>query len=610
MMQSMKNAEEATKGGEEGEEGFGYEAELRPEIAAYNVRRAAMMEEERKMRHDYDFRQRLSPTAKAAAAIVSRIRAHEAEHVWKKVGEQEGDVFPGMSFTLAKERMEGTMLWRIVRRFPKGALLHAHLEAMVDMDWLLDRALETDGMCIRSPIPLTSWAALNTAAFEFEFSPVAAAATADAAAIYTAAYTPHTLLPLHHVAAAFPTPCAGVTLPTTPPTTTPATPAAAFRAWFKSRTTITAAESMKQHEGINLIWAKFQSVFGIIHGLVFYEPIFRRFVTEVLSNLLADNCHWADIRIAFLMTLRAAGTGAPLPRSDVVRIFGETVDDFKAAHPQFWGARIIWTTVRALSPAAIHASMQECIDAKLLYPAHLSGFDLVAQEDLGRSLHSHLPELLRFQHMCAAAGVHIPLFLHAGETLGDGTDTDNNLFDALLLGAKRLGHGFALYKHPHLMALARSKGVCCEVCPISNEILRLCGSVMQHPLPALLAQGVPVAVSNDDPGILGQMRTASLSHDYWQVLQGFGNVGLEGLGDLAETGVRFAAVEEREEREEREEKEEVGVVVEGGVREGRLEEWTGMWEGFCAWVVEEFGDWQPDVEAVVGGVDGSIPPKS
>lgn len=37
-----------------------------------------------------------------------------------------------MCFTLAKERMERTELWKIVKKFPKGALLHAHLEAMVD----------------------------------------------------------------------------------------------------------------------------------------------------------------------------------------------------------------------------------------------------------------------------------------------------------------------------------------------------------------------------------------------------------------------------------------------------------------------------------------------
>ena len=92
-------------------------------------------------------------------------------------------------------------------------------------------------------------------------------------------------------------------------------------------------------------------------------------------------------------------TGEALPRHDVVRIFGEVVEAFKAAQPDFWGARIIWTQVRAFGPEMILDSMKECIAAKLMYPDTISGFDLVGQEDLGRSYHSHLPELLRFKHL-------------------------------------------------------------------------------------------------------------------------------------------------------------------------------------------------------------------
>ena len=34
-------------------------------------------------------------------------------------------------FSLARERMEKTKLWKIVRKMPKGCLLHAHLDAMM-----------------------------------------------------------------------------------------------------------------------------------------------------------------------------------------------------------------------------------------------------------------------------------------------------------------------------------------------------------------------------------------------------------------------------------------------------------------------------------------------
>jgi len=31
---------------------------------------------------------------------------------------------------------------------------------------------------------------------------------------------------------------------------------------------------------------------------------------------------------------------------------------------------------------------------------------------------------------------------HAGETLGDGDQADENLYDAILLGSKRIGHAY------------------------------------------------------------------------------------------------------------------------------------------------------------------------
>src|SRR4051794_12155489 len=49
-----------------------------------------------------------------------------------------------------------TRLWRIVRNMPKGTLLHAHIGATVDLEWVFNQAIETPGMVISSPVPLDS----------------------------------------------------------------------------------------------------------------------------------------------------------------------------------------------------------------------------------------------------------------------------------------------------------------------------------------------------------------------------------------------------------------------------------------------------------------------
>ena len=311
------------------------------------------------------------------------------------------------------------------------------------------------------------------------------------------------------------------------------------------------------------------------------------------------------------MQLQEACTGRYLPQGDTVNIFGEEVTKYIASvearrrkggklppafdtgyDAPFWGARLIWTTLRSQPKAEVRENMRICLEVTQQYPQWIGGYDLVGFEDGGRSLQDHLPDLLWLQDEAKRRGLDLPFFLHAGETLGDGTHADQNLLDALLLGCKRLGHGFALYKHPVLMRMAKRQGVCLEICPISNEILRLTGpSVLTHPLPAYLAAGLQVGIGNDDPGVLGHGCTGAVSHDWWQVGMAFGGVGGAGLGKLAETSVRFAGFWEGKEG---------GVGEMGGMvgwRGEMVREWEREWERWVRWVVGEFGVW----EGVGGG---------
>lgn len=190
-------------------------------------------------------------------------------------------------------------------------------------------------------------------------------------------------------------------------------------------------------------------------------------------------------------------------------VIDEEIARFKASPggKGFWGLRMIWTSLRIWDRKAVVQSMDHALATKLEFPHLLAGYDLVGQEDLGRPLGDLLPELFWFRKQLADEGMPdgMPFFFHAGETLGDGTSTDENLFDAVLLGTRRIGHGFSLYKHPLLVDLVKEKRILIESCPISNEVLRLCGSIMSHPLPALIARGVPCSLNNDDPAMLGQV---------------------------------------------------------------------------------------------------------
>lgn len=170
----------------------GVPAEGEPFINKYLDGREAMIAQEKKQRSgkqrplcpkplkltrtpDHSFRQSLSPLAKAACSIVDRIRDEERRTIWTSefediLAQKTGaNVYPGMMFSLAKQRMEGTELWQIVRKMPKGALLHAHMDAMVDFDYLFGVLLETQGMHIHSMYPLSTPTALEVAPVKFKF---------------------------------------------------------------------------------------------------------------------------------------------------------------------------------------------------------------------------------------------------------------------------------------------------------------------------------------------------------------------------------------------------------------------------------------------------------
>lgn len=103
-------------------------------------------------------------------------------------------------------------------------------------------------------------------------------------------------------------------------------------------------------------------------------------------------------------------------------------------------------------------------------------------------------------------------FFHAGETKWNGMSTDLNILDAILLGAKRIGHGFAITKHPLLMEKAKNDKIAIEVNPISNQVLKLVEDLRNHPAHLLFAKNYPVVISSDDPGFWG---AKALSDDFY-----------------------------------------------------------------------------------------------
>jgi adenosine deaminase CECR1 len=170
-----------------------------------------------------------------------------------------------------------------------------------------------------------------------------------------------------------------------------------------------------------------------------------------------------------------------------------------------FGVKIIYCTPRSIPLSRMKTELQDCIGLKLQFPNLICGFDLVGAEDRPNCVGFYSDLLVAFQQTCKELNISIPFMFHAGETLidtgGSSNPENSNLYDSLLLHAKRIGHGYALLKHPLLVEKYKKQNICLELCPISNELLHLCGNAREHPYPQLLAAGLHCTLNADNPSL-------------------------------------------------------------------------------------------------------------
>ncbi|KAE8406593.1 hypothetical protein BDV37DRAFT_269920 [Aspergillus pseudonomiae] len=536
-------------------------------VDKYLQRRAALVQEEQEQRHDYQFRKLLSPTAIRACEIASQIRAREVKDVEEalhyrdnddKAHHNKGDLHP--------------KLWDIVKRMPKGSLLHAHLEAVFEVEYMIDQCMSTPGMYMTAEKPFLVSTDFQEAAFTFQYASSSGISEhqKQCNSIWMPNYESSSLIPVHIATASF-----------------PQGGKAGFRAWLKTRCVFMPEHlSTHDHHRSDRIWAVFGRVFPIIISILSYEPIFRRGFRRALSQLASDGVQYVEFRMGGWNHFQSEGSDVPSADPfNIYRVLEEEIRLFKASAEgkHFHGVRIIYAAKRSYNVEKIMDRMEMCIRLKLRFPAMICGFDLVAHATL-----------VWFRRRCHDEGIdEIPLFLHAGECLGDGDATDQNLFDAILLGSRRIGHGFSLYKHPLLIDMIKQHRILIECCPISNKVLNLTNSIRSHPLPALLSRGVPVALCNDDPGIIGcntgqHGGVNGLTNDIFLTVQALENLGLSGLGVMAENSVRWSCYEDQSTEEW-----QAGIQDgrEGnGLKATRLQQWHVQFEEFCKWIVTEFGE--------------------
>ncbi|KAG8786706.1 hypothetical protein FRC16_001648 [Serendipita sp. 398] len=515
------------------------------DLTSYLAQRAQLIAEDTSLRVDLKKLASLTPTESAAESIVRKIRNAEAEKIWSHKNEDLEHPFPGMAFLTAKTTIESTRLFKIVKDMPKGALLHAHLEATVDARVLLELAIMYENICVRTSGRVT---AENIGSILPDFYVMPKGVEYDTSpSITSEGYNPDSHVSTAKARNDWPEALGGPE---------------GFDTWVIRGLTINPQEAYGTHNTAIKIWDKFITCFSVSRGILGYEPVYRRFLRHLFESCVEDGISYAEIRMNFtIKTIMVREDGVtPVDHEGFFMVFQEVLAGYLEELAQagqsdlFLGAKLIYTIVRVISKEDLEWYLDDCLSLKQKFPAILAGFDIVGPEDTCKPLIDYLEPLIAFRRKCEQMGFDFPFLFHAGETLGDGNSVDQNLYDAILLGTKRIGHAFSIIKHPVLMKICRERNICCE---------RLTSSIPAHPFPAMLNHGVPIALGSDDPGIFGNL---GLSYDFFQVLVSSEISGLITLGVLARQSLEHALLDDVS-------------------RKRALQAWDQRWERFVEQIV-------------------------
>ncbi|ROV91406.1 hypothetical protein VPNG_09987 [Cytospora leucostoma] len=533
-----------------------------PRDGDYKQKRDELRRREGALGFEWKCTRSASPKENKVNRILQALRRHDEGNIYGAEPPREGaggqlhPRFAGDHYLSNKGLIDKTEIFKLARRAPKGAHLHIHFNACLQPSVLLDVASEMDHMYITSDLPLGNTLSRNNhRRCKIQFSIMAIKESQGN--LFDPRYGDRLPMKFSEFLKEFERHYPGEDA----------------MAWLQEKLVFREEEAHDSLQTVGGAWEEFNSRTQMMKGLFNYEKAYRTYTRRCLEDFVRDNIQYAEIRPNFMDT-NQVWTDDGARKIDNVGIMEMIIDEYDRFQAEtkdyFGGLKIIYCCPRSWPNEKVAGGLRECLEFKKKWPRWIAGFDLVGEEGKGKPLSAFVPEFLQFQEDCRRAGVEVPFLFHCGETLEIGSETDENLLDALLLGSKRIGHGFALARHPYVMEKMKKEGICLEVCPISNEVLGLTPRANGHSVYNLLANNVHCTVSSDN----GTLFNSTLSHDFYQVLIGKHDMTLFGWKQLIEWSLEHACMS----------KDEYEAVH--GV-------WARRWDEFLDWAVEEFGYFDP-----------------
>lgn len=481
----------------------------------YSDNRGKLLAEERKGAWNEPARRRAKPAELRANEILIKIRENERVDPGL-YGNLPSEAVPeshtrdmGGRFLVNKERIDRSKVFDIARQMPKGAHLHLHFNSELPPEQLFPQArspemLET--FHVRSTQPLCTPQDFAETEIVFNVLPKGT----GQGDLFSNEYNPDWKAPDNTAWMRWADFCQKFPQDVHVEETEELSRA---ESWARDRMVITLGHAYHDRQTTNGAWACFNQGTRAFKGLLNYEGVYRWYIGHAIDSMIREKVMYAELRPMLLDKFIPTNDGqGKLDHKDQMTIVCQEVERKKEElrrrgelHLFPFGLKIIYCTPRSIPREKMQSELQDCLKLKLQFPDLICGFDLVGAEDRANHIGFYADLLVAFTETCKELNINIPFMFHAGETLldtGGSHNPDNsNLYDSLLLNAKRIGHGYSLLKHPSLVKQYKDRKICLELCPISNEVLHLCGNARQHIFPELLAAGLHCTLNADNPSL-------------------------------------------------------------------------------------------------------------
>ncbi|KAK3715985.1 hypothetical protein LTR37_006715 [Vermiconidia calcicola] len=554
----------------------------------YNEDRQQLVTDDQKRSWDWPAKSSASLAEQRARKIIFKIREHERSDP-ELFGNLPGENVPdarsrdmGGRFLVNLPKIRLSKIYAIARRIPKGCHQHLHFNSEVSPEELFPYARNASmggTMFIRSTRPLLNLDDYEETEIVFNVLPE----STTNANIFSDKYNPewkNTTNSPWMLWKDFRQQFFGRV-----PREAQTEGLEPAESWARHKMVITIDHTYNQNQTHNGAWACFNQGTRAFKGLLGYEGIYRWYIGHAIDRMIGDKVMYAELRPMLMDKTMPSDDGLrQLGHKEQMSIICEEITKKKEELKrndqldQFpFGLKIIYCAPRSIPRQRMHTELEDCLKLKLQFPDLVCGFDLVGAEDRPNNIGFYADLLTAFTKTCDELNISIPFFFHAGETLldtgGSHHPENSNLYDALLLKAKRIGHGYALLKHPELVEKYKQQNICLELCPISNELLHLCGNAREHPYPQLLAAGLHCTLNADNPSLFRGNATfsSSLSDEFYQVIVGDPRMTVHGWKQLAQWSIEHSCLGADD-------------------MEKAKEIHARDWEEFCEWVVSEYGE--------------------